>query len=100
MSRVRLKIKSKVRLKINKKEAEEEEVCYVCKKQVHPILKKGSAIDVSNNWRYKSSDGILARHGGCAIGSFSWLKSDVAKTSKFYRYYQKQIEEIKKENKS
>jgi len=98
MSRVRLKIKSKVRLKINKKEAEEEEVCYVCKKQVHPILK--SAIDVSNNWRYKSSDGILVRHSRCSIGSFSWLKSDVAKTSKFYRYYQKQIEEIKKENKS
>ena len=93
MSRVRLKIKSKVRLKINKKEAEEEEVCYVCKKQVHPI-------DVSNNWRYKSSDGILARHSRCTIGSFSWLKSDVAKTSKFWKYYQKQTEEIKKENKS
>ena len=58
--------------------------CWVCERIVD--------IDRQDSVIYETENDLIGRHGRCAVGSTNWLKSDVAKKSKFYKYFKKEIQ--------
>tara|TARA_B100001964_G_C14164114_1_gene568201 strand:- start:439 stop:648 length:210 start_codon:yes stop_codon:yes gene_type:complete len=56
--------------------------CWVCDGIVN-IKSQNSVVGNRDNL-------IIARHGSCAVGSYKWMKSEVAKRSAFYKSFKEQ----------
>tara|TARA_Y100000310_G_scaffold314125_1_gene363203 strand:- start:767 stop:1006 length:240 start_codon:yes stop_codon:yes gene_type:complete len=62
-----------------KSDKNEKLFCYVCKKEIKEDQK---------SFNGTGKDGKpVGRHDRCSTGSSNWLKSDIAKSSKFYDLY-------------
>ena len=82
IKKTRLKLTKKIeRVKLIKKS--QEDICWVCERDVGPN-------DIySVIGKNRNGDPII-RHSKCCIGSDRWLRSPIAKESKFYKLYEKE----------
>ena len=63
-----------------------QRICWVCNREVIPN-------DIYSVKGKDQADNTIIRHSKCAIGSTNWLRSNVAKQSKFYKLYEKEVRE-------
>ena len=82
IKKTRLKLTKKIeRVKLIKKF---QDICWVCERDVSPN-------DIyAIIGRNRNGDPII-RHSKCTIGSDRWLRSQIAKESKFYKLYKKEV---------